>query len=147
MTITTNGTTDAYDRLAELYSEINEREAALKSLKAEREQIQRELASEFLESGTESVRRSDRTFYLRKDLFVNKASGVDTSEVVAALRKAGLEDLVHDSYAPATLKAYVKEKDEELQSEKPGASIEDELPEGLREVLNVAEVFRVIVKK
>lgn len=81
-----------------------------------------------------------------RTIFCNKAAGVPAAIAAAALKKAGLEYMVEEGYAPGKLKEWLKEKDDELKkAHTPPDDMNDLLPEMLRQFFTVTEKNSVTV--
>lgn len=137
---------DKCAELCELTRKVNKLDTELRGLKALKEALACELATEFALAGVQSTKLdSGETLYSRSDFFCNKRAGVEVSEIVQALRQELLEDFTRVDYSPSQLKAYLKEQVKQMQEERPDASPQDALPESLRDLVNVGEIVRVIV--
>ncbi|KKN79822.1 hypothetical protein LCGC14_0336770 [marine sediment metagenome] len=67
------------------------------------------LLEDWANRGVQSVKLQDRTVYIRHDFYCSKKGGIETQKVCDALRANGYGDMVNPSYAPASLKALVRE--------------------------------------
>lgn len=126
----TEGLMDRCHGHARLVGAIKKLEAELKELKAQRDDERIALAGRFIDEGVRSLKTVDgQTLYLKRDLFLSKRPGISMEEAVEILRKCGLGDFVQETYSASSLKAYIREIDEQLQEHSPGALVEQELPE------------------
>lgn len=124
--------------------EVEVLEMSLAEAKEARDHLREVIADRFVQEGVQNIKDGDgHTFYLRRDIYVNKAKDVDASEVIAAMLQMGLEDFVKTTYDPQKLKAWIRERDAENPEPRP---IEDSIPKELVGLINAGEITRVICK-
>ncbi len=126
-------------RFAELTDLLAERQADVAETESELRSIEETLLEDMAELGERSYTMLDRTFFMRKELRVGKATGVSTGQVCEALIAEGFGDVVSTSptYPPATLKSRVNEL---LKSG-------EELPAALAAALYVDQPIRLRSRK
>lgn len=124
-----------------------EAEEALKSAKAIMEELEPSLLEDMAASGVDRFTVNGVTFYINRRLYAGPDEGFDRQMVAAALKESGLEDYAKLDYNANSLASYVrsiaKESDVELSTEELRAK----LPEPLRAVLKVGEVFSIGSRK
>src|SRR5690606_37020534 len=113
-----------------------ELEELLKAVNAEIEEVDRQLSELMLAEEIQSFVRGGRMFYLKTETYASAATG-RKPELIQRLKDHGLGDIVQETVHPRTLSAAVKEMLEE----------DDELPEGLSELVNVFEKTTVGLRK
>lgn len=126
--------------VVELKKALDELTALSKRISSEIESMGSVLVEEMAERGYQNLRVDDRKVFIRSDFYCSKKSdkyGVTTGMVIAALRGAGLGDLVSEGYAAGTLKSQIKEMIDE------GVDV----PEVLQRVLNYGVVQRLSISK
>jgi len=127
---------------AEYYEDLAKRRAA------EADESARTLMDLMVAQGLAACRHGSLRAELRDArsyahcMHVNRATGVDMRGAVAALKLAGLGDLVSEQYSSASLKARLREGIENLPI---GASLEDLMPDALRNAFKVFEEKKVVV--
>lgn len=110
-------------------------EAEAKAYKDEANAIEAQLVEMFTDAGMQNISVDGKTIYLHRSTFAQRAEGVDSEDVKAALRAAGAGDLVTTTVNANTLNAYVRELLD--GDDAPG------LPEPLVDVLELGERFSV----
>jgi hypothetical protein len=116
-------------------------------------EIEERLAKAMVFRGVRSQRLLDgSTIYLAPEVHLSKRVGITTEELIAALREAGLEDLVSETYQVRSLQSWAKENWERSRGSVDvagGATGEDwdaSLPAPLRGLLNLYQRTRVRVR-
>lgn len=104
---------------------ISELEAELKKEKAAAAALEEPLIEALAEDGVDSMRVDGVTTYMHTQYWASKRDGVETEQVVDALRASGYGDLVAENYNSQTLSAVVREL---IEQDEP-------LPEPLAEVI------------
>lgn len=117
-----------------LVKECREMDAALKQRRAERDAKEQELLAVFREKGCQSIRTGEGLAYLNRTLWSSLTVPAEQ------LRGTCLEWLVKPSVNPQSLSAAVREWVRE------GDDFPT-LPEEVKDLINVTEVFRVGVRK
>lgn len=74
---------------------------------------------------------------LKRSAFFSKVDGFTTDDICEAMKANGLADLVKETFAATTLKAYVQEMHD--RAEDPVDNLVDLLPEALREMFRAGE--------
>ena len=133
------------------FQQLTERKAAidaeLKGIKARLADLEPKLLAFFEDMGMQSVKANGRTFYIHRQLWAGKLADADAHAFAEAMRAIGLGDMVKESVNAQTLSSWVREQAAELE---PGSSPEEivaALPEGLRGLMKVSEVFSVRSRK
>ena len=131
-------TTKDIDNYIKKNLEKRDLEAKLRDIKEQLDQEEQRLTEYFAENGLQNVKTKSGLAYLSRELFANLVKGEDGSHKKAhtALKRAGLKYLVKDQVNSSSLRAYVRELDEN------GTAI----PKGLIPHINIAEVFRIRVR-
>ena len=115
-----------YARLTEQRRKLEAEVKRLATDLAAREEV---LVEEFAKAGIQNIKTTaGQTLYLNREVFAKLVG--DHDEALDAFRTAGLGDFVKESVNAQTLRAYVREMDEEL-------------PEGLQPYIDITEVFRM----
>lgn len=127
------GLGEVIKELVRLKREIKGLNAQLKERKALYAKHQEAASKAMVQAGLQNTRTADgATVYLATKLYCSKRGEVSQQDAVAALREAGMEELVEAS--TTGLKAVVREALEELP---PDAEPEEALPEPLRGLFNI----------
>lgn len=92
-----------------LDQERAEIEKRLGEIKTRAAAISKVLLDDWANHDVQAVKFKNRTVYIRRDFYCSKKGGVDAQKVCDALRAHGYGAMVHPSYAPAALKALVRE--------------------------------------
>jgi hypothetical protein len=96
------------ERFIELETERRELEARLKEVKEEIAPLHEQVLTYFEQTGTSKIKRSGLTLYVHRQLWARPIDG-DYERGCAALKAAGLEDMVKESFNIHTLSAYIRE--------------------------------------
>jgi hypothetical protein len=121
--------------LVALDREITGMAQSLKEKKAHRDELALRVAMELAKNGLQNTKTADgATVYIGRRLYVSKAKGVAMEDAVAAVREAGWEDIVSESYNSSQLTALVKEKLDELP---PGTEPATAMPDAVRPLFNI----------
>lgn len=120
------------DRFIELETERRVLEARLKDIKEEIEPIHQDVLTHFEQTGTEKIRRGGLTVYIHRQLWARAIDG-DYERGCAALRAAGLGDLVKETFNVHTLSAWLREQ------ERMGEPI----PESFEGAIQTEETFQL----
>ena len=126
----------AVRQMIRLTDEIDSLEAELKSLKADRTAIERELLEQMGATGVDHLRLDDRTVYRSLTLRAS-VPAEKRAEAVAAMRAIGLGDLVTEGVNAQTLSAQVRE----------WARGEVGIPAEVRDLISVYEDRRIGVRR
>jgi len=133
------------------FQELTERKAVIaadaKKVAARLAALEPQLIDFFTESGLQSIKAGGRNFYLHRSLFAGKNPETEPDVFCDAMREAGLDELVGESVNANRLSAYIRERAADLEE---GASPNDiiaALPESLREMVKVAEIYSVRSRK
>lgn len=106
-------------------------------IKERADEIERELLEAFAEEGVQNVKTDDgSTVFLRRELWPARLEGVETPDILDALRESGLEHYVTENFNSRSLASYLKELDE----------AETPMPAPLAGVIKVAEKFSIRTK-
>ena len=128
------------DPLAEFVALETERlalEDRLKVFKREAAVLSDWLIEDWADRGQSNARVNGRTVFIAQEFFCSKAAGVATDAVCDSLERNGLGSLVNPAYAPASLKAWVRERDDAGET----------IPEDLKTLLNYDTVPRMRSRK
>lgn len=121
---------------ARLGLELQKLEDDVKAKKKEIKDAEGAVLKAFQRDGIKKVTLADdRTVYLRREVQVSRAKGLDAEAFHAKLRELELGDFVTETVPAGRLKSYVKEHEEE----------EKKLDPKVAELLSVHEQFKVIV--
>ena len=120
------------DRFIELETERRILEARLKDIKEEIAPLHEAVLEHFSQTGTEKIRRGGLTLYIHRQLWARAIDG-DYERGCAALRAAGLEDLIKEQFNVHTLSAWLREQ------ERMGEPI----PESFKGAIQTEETFQV----
>jgi hypothetical protein len=96
------------EQFIELETERRELEARLKEVKEEIAPLHEQVLTYFEQTGTSKIKRSGLTLYVHRQLWARPIDG-DYERGCAALKAAGLEDMVKESFNIHTLSAYIRE--------------------------------------
>ena len=124
-------------RFAALYKRRKELEAELERNVTEANKLSVVVLEDWAEQGINLAKVNGVTVYTSFDFYCSKKPETDTATVCKAMKASGLKRLVNPSYAPGSLKAWVKERTE----------AGSDLPECLGAVLNYGEVPRLKARK
>ena len=120
---------DLVTEYADLTEQRRKLEAEVKRLVTDLAGREEVLVEEFAKTGIQNIKTSaGQTVYLNREIFAKLVG--DHVEALDAFRTAGLGDFVKETVNAQTLRAYVREMDEEL-------------PEGLQPYIDITEVFRM----
>ena len=115
-----------YARLTEQRRKLEAEVKRLATDLAGREEV---LVEEFAKAGIQNIKTTaGQTVYLNREIFAKMVG--DHVEALDAFRTAGHGDFVKETVNAQTLRAYVRQMDEEL-------------PEGLQPYIDITEVFRM----
>jgi|TARA_Y100000034_G_scaffold132852_1_gene196837 hypothetical protein len=125
-------------RFVELAVEKRGLSARLKEVGREMEGLQEKLLEYFTQHGYSKMTISGTTVYVHRQLWAGPLAG-DYPTACLAMIEAGDEwqEMVHERFSTQQLSARVRELDKEGE----------ELPDELKEVINVSEVFSLRTRK
>lgn len=112
-------------------------ESELKEVKKFIDDVAPVVREQFLQDGTQNVRRNNNTVFLRRSFKVKHKDGVTKPAVIHALKETGFDELTSETYSYPRLCATVKEMVEN----------EEEVPPELQQFIEWKEEVQVIVKK
>lgn len=125
----------------DLTNDKRELQSQLRALQRVIDDLSADIVQHFEENDRQSVKQNGATVYLSREMAVKV---LDSAGVVKALEDAGLGELV----APQSqrLKSWIKET---LESETTGTweIDKDKLPEGIRDMIEVDEFYRLNCRK
>lgn len=104
--------------------------------KAKLEAAEAEVLKLYEAEGISGVRVNGRLVSLTRTLRASPRAGQEEA-LIAAMHAHGLDDIVRERIMPSTLAAWVRERDRD----------DEPLPEDIAELLNVAEMFGLSVRK
>ena len=130
-----NGIFTLADRLSDLRGRKRELEDSLKVINAEIERVEAEMVQEMLQEEVQSFSRGGQLFYLSSRTWASPVPE-RKADLYAWLKDHGFGDLVQETVNSQTLSAWVREQTEEA-----------ELPEDLRQLVNVYEKQTVNIRR
>ena len=128
---------DPLNQLIEATEHKRSLESQLKEVEKFISDIEPVVREQFLQDGTQNLRRHDNTAYLWREFKVKRRDGVSNDAIVGALKSFGYEELVEEKYKYRRLCDVVKEIVE----------AGEEVPEELSRFIEWKEHIKVIVKK
>lgn len=129
-----NDLTDWLKRFVALSRRKKELEEELNSVTLELRTWSDTLAEDMAMAGLQNAKIDGATVFIRTDRFVTKKSGKTMEEVCEILRACDMSDLVGTAYNANSLKARIREMQDEGEP----------IPDALQAVLNIGEVQRVV---
>lgn len=94
-------------QFAELYDKKKELKNQLNEVKDELAKLEEELTPEFEKAGVPNISVNGRTIYIHKQLWAGYKNSKE--EALEALRKAGLDNYIYETYNTNSLSAYFRE--------------------------------------
>jgi hypothetical protein len=107
-----------------------------KDAKETLEQCEGEVLKLYEAEGISGVKVNGRLVSLTRTIRASARAGQEDA-LIAAMHAHGLDDIVRERIMPSTLAAWVRERDRD----------DEPLPEDIAELLNVAEMFGLSVRK
>lgn len=132
---------------AELEVQRRAAENALKDITRRMEELEPQVLAHMADSGIDKITIHDITFYPKRRIYGAVVEGYNKADVADALIAADLGDFVQNTYNANTLNGYLASFDRESDEALTPAQIKQMLPEALRPVLNVGEVWSVAAQK
>lgn len=136
-----NASVEKAKSYAELVSLDRQLAAKSREVKEKISKLEAELLDEFAAGGISQLRvdtsEGKFTIFPRRQLWASLAEGADYPHACAALKLAGMGDLVEEKFSTQRLSAVVRELDDAGQ----------ELPAEVKPYVKVAEVFKLSVQK
>lgn len=126
------------DRLQKLKEHKKRLEDETKSVNAEIEEVETQLAGLMVDQEMQNFTRNGRMFYLQTKTYAS-AVAERKQELYEWLKENGFGDLVVETVHPQSLSAFVKEQMDEAD--------DGELPQELAELVNVYEKTSVGIRK
>lgn len=114
---------------AELQLRLRDSKSESDMLEARAKAIEPRLMERMNIEGCQNLSVKGLTIFRKTNRYVSKAKGVETEELVAALKDCGMGWLVKDAYNAMQLKSAVIEKIE----------AGEELPEGIKNLISIGE--------
>ena len=126
------------DRFAELAAQRSDLEEQVSTVKKLQEELKQDILQRMQETGISRLRseRHERTIYLRRQLWAGAKDG-EKEKAVQALRAAGLEEMVFETFSTQTLTRYVRDLAAEQDRDLP------DLPPELAEGIQLTEKFDI----
>lgn len=87
--------------------------------------LQPQLIAEFERTGDQRRTVDGKTAYLHRQLWVYAAEGVEKQAVMQALKAAGLNDYVNETFNVQSVSAFARELEKDVDWEDSGALLED----------------------
>lgn len=132
------------NRLVDLLDKQDELNAQLKAISVDINELQSYALENMQNSGQQSIQVKNRTLYINRQIWASiPAENKDAA--IEALNHAGLDWMVKPFVNAQTLSGWVREFDPD--GLKSSDEITAELPETLRNLVNIAEVFKLGVRK
>ena len=134
---------NAVKQLIEKDAAIKSHERAVKALKTERADLEREILEHFANTGMSSSKIDGVTVFMRRDIYAatvrNEGEGTDESRLraITALREAGYENLVKEGFSASAVASLFREWEQE--GEEP--------PEELKGAIEAGERFSIRLKR
>lgn len=133
------------------FQALTERKAAidaeLKGIKARLADLEPRLLEFMTEMGMQSIKAGGRTFYIHRQLWAGKLADADPHQFAEIMRALGLGDMVKESVNAQTLSSWVREQAAELDGAATPEEIVAALPEELRGIVKISEVYSVRSRK
>jgi len=123
------------DLLSDLRTAKRDLESRLKTINAEIEHVEAEMVQEMLQEEVQNFSRGGQLFYLSTRTWASPVPE-RKAELYSWLKDHGFGDLVQETVNTQTLSAWVREQTEEA-----------ELPEDLRQLINVYEKQTVNIRR
>lgn len=126
------------DKFAELAGERSEHEEEVGRLKKAQEELKGFILTRMQETGISRLRseKHSRTIFLHRQLWA-KAQDGNNDRMFAALREAGMGDMIHEAVNTNTLSSWVRDLAQEQDADIP------ELPPELKDAVGVTEKYDV----
>lgn len=133
--------------LVDLDEEKSELEDDLKELKEDRAEIEEELKELMSEKGVDSLRVNGRTIYFHSQYWAGYKESRE--QAVKALKKAGLDSYVNETYNTHSLSAYFRERIQEIEEEEgePVMDPEEILAPELKDSIKITERINLRTRK
>lgn len=107
----------------------------------------RALSTRMVDAGVQSTTANGRTVYLQQRFRAYKSSSVSDADFIAAIREAGLGDIIREGFAPQTLESCLRESWKSVSAEAPGCDPLATVPAPLRDKVTVAVLNEVRIRK
>lgn len=130
-------------KLISIDKEKKELEARLDTLSEKRKELEAQLLEYFSSNAIQKLTAAGRTVYIRREVWAGHAG--DNEAFIKAMKESGLGNYVKESVNSQTFSAYVREFDPDKKLS--GDEITKLLPEPLRGVVKVSEVFKIASRK
>lgn len=109
--------------------------------------VESELLPRMRDSGTQSIKIAGDTVYVERKLWGSAQDG-NVAALNEALKELGHGDMVKESVNAQTFSAYIREIEESVSDKPlPPEELIPKLPELLRPVVKVSEVFKIRARK
>ena len=134
-------------KYADLEVRRRELENDLKDVERQMSEMQADLLILMADTGIDKTTINGITFYPKRRLFGAIVEGCTKADVADALIASDLGDFVQNTYNANTLNGYVASFDRESDEPLTPGQLKQMLPEPLRAVLNVGEVWSIAAQK
>lgn len=135
-------------KLLRLDADIDDAEAMVKDLKAEREIIEKQIIEAWSETGTTKTTINGRTVYIKRSLQLSPIEGREA--VIAALESAGMDEYLKEDYNTNSLKSYITGVANDLKADlgmEPSVEeIRKALPEELALAMDLFEKYQIVTR-
>lgn len=131
-------------RYITIVQKIKGHEGAIGELKEKKAQLENALMKNMIDGGIQRCSLDGHTVYIKRELWAG-AGEAGMPALVAALKAAGLGDLVSESAGAQKLSAWVREHDPDKKD--PPEVVISRLPEAIRPVVKVSEKYGLHVVK
>ena len=138
---------EQWKRYAELELREREFEIALKSIQQEKAALEPELLDSMAEEGLDRLTLSGITFFPKRRVFAGPREGFAKQDVARALIESGLSEYVKEDYNANSLSSYVRGLAAEDDPDMAPVDIAARMPEPLRAVCSVGEVWQIGARK
>lgn len=125
--------------LAELDKYKSQLKDALSKLKEHRKKYEKNLMKEMSEKGVNSIKVNGRTIYFHNQYWASYIE--NKQDAVQALKEAGLDSYVNETYNTHSLSAYFRERIQEKEEEEgePVMDPEEVMPPELKDKIEITE--------
>ncbi len=132
---------------ADLEVRRRELENDLKEVTRQMDEMEPAVLAHMADNGIDKATINGVTFFPKRRLFGSIVEGCSKADVADALIAADLGDFVQNTYNANTLNGYIASFDRESDEALTPAQLKQMLPEALRSVLNIGEVWSVAAQK
>lgn len=107
-------------------------------VKERADEIERELLAEYAEEGLQNVKTDDgATVFLRREVWAAREDGIETPDIIDALKASGLDHYVSETFNTRSLSSYLRDLEKN----------EEEMPLPLQGVVKPVEKYAIRIRK